>query len=61
MSNEQQARKDAKEAQRLKRLMEFHCAYCGQSKNDRPPEWCVRRHEGFDVRLREQPSLRDAR
>jgi len=37
----------------LKRLLGFLCAYCGRPKSERPPEWCVRSHEGWEASLRE--------
>lgn len=39
----------------LRGLLEFRCAYCGGFKSERPPEWCVRAHEGYD---KQQADLR---
>jgi len=31
------------------RALSFGCAYCGRSKDDAPPLWCVRSHEGWEA------------
>ena len=35
------------------RALSFGCAYCGRSKDDAPPLWCVRSHEGWEAAQRE--------
>ena len=46
MSDKRVSRKERS----LKRLLEHICAYCGYSKSDRPPLWCVREHEVWSTK-----------
>lgn len=35
--------------QEFMRHLDHRCAYCGLGKSERPPLWCVRRHEGWEA------------